>query len=213
MEIRVKKYIRIVPGKVWLNGAAGFESVRKEDPQAFLTEVYHWLGVDYRKFFKMDLLSKLGWLASEWLMAGFDPEQPKEDTGIVFFNSCSSLDTDRRFQETIRSREDCFPSPAGFVYTLPNIVAGEVAIRHRIHGETAFYVLPRPDVRRMTAILCDTLASAGLKYLLAGWLEACGDTLDARVMLCTNGGDGSGEKDEWKIKDALASNTRADNES
>ncbi|MDR2041631.1 MAG: 3-oxoacyl-ACP synthase, partial [Tannerella sp.] len=165
----------------------------KGDAGAFLTEVYYWLGVDYRRFFKMDLLSKLGWLTSEWLMAGFDPEEPKEDMGIVFFNSSSSLDTDRRFQETIRSREACFPSPAGFVYTLPNIVAGEVAIRHRIYGETAFYVLPRPEVRPMKAILCDTLASAKLNRLLTGWLEACGDTLDARVMLCTNDDPENGE--------------------
>jgi hypothetical protein len=138
----------------------------------------------------MDLLSKLGWLASEWLMAGLDPEQPKEDTGIVFFNSYSSLDTDSRFQETIRSREAYFPSPAGFVYTLPNIVAGEVAIRHRIRGETVFYVLPRPDSCRMAAMLCDTLRSTGLNRLLAGWLEAYGEILDARVMLCEKSGGG-----------------------
>ncbi|MDR1456251.1 MAG: hypothetical protein LBJ01_11410 [Tannerella sp.] len=190
MEIQVKKHIRIAPGKVWLNGKAGFESAGNGDVRAFLAEVYGWLGTDYRRFFKMDLLSKLGWLASEWLMAGSDPGAPKEDTGIVFFNSRSSLDTDLRFQETIRSREACFPSPAEFVYTLPNIVAGEVAIRHGIRGETAFYVLPRPDGRRMAAVLCDTLASTELNCLLAGWIEAYGETLDARVMLCGKGGDG-----------------------
>ncbi|MDR1676555.1 MAG: hypothetical protein LBR86_08835 [Tannerella sp.] len=195
----MKKHIRIVPGKVWLNGTAGFESASNGDVRAFLTEVYQWLGVDCRRFFRMDLLSKLGWLASEWLMAEFDPEQPREDTGIVFFNSCSSLDADRHFQETIRNPEACFPSPAEFVYTLPNIVAGEVAIRHRIHGETAFYILSRPDFRRMTAILYDTLVSTGLNYLLAGWLEACGDTLDARVMLLCSGENGECrmENGEW----------------
>ncbi|MDR1336045.1 MAG: hypothetical protein LBK22_04360 [Tannerella sp.] len=203
MDIRVKKYIRITSGKVWLNGTPAFESDRHGDSRAFLTEVYHWLGADCRKFFKMDLLSKLGWLASEWLMAGFDPEQPKEDTGIVFFNSCSSLDTDIRFQETIRDREACFPSPAEFVYTLPNIVTGEVAIRHKIHGETAFYVLPRPDSRRMAAILCDTLPAAGLNCLLAGWLEACGETLDARLMLCGSGSDGLCPLDARSMKNLL----------
>ncbi|MDR2137967.1 MAG: hypothetical protein LBP50_00180 [Tannerella sp.] len=192
-----------MPGKVWLNGAAGFESARKGDAQAFLMEVYHWLGADCRKFFKMDLLSKLGWLASEWLMAEFDPEQPKEDTGIVFFNSYASLETDSRFQETIRNREACFPSPAGFVYTLPNIVAGEVAIRHKIRGETAFYVLPRPDSRRMTALVYDTLRSTGLKYLLAGWLEVYGDLPDARVMLCENGGNGLGPLDALHMENLL----------
>ncbi|MDR2765237.1 MAG: hypothetical protein LBB90_09450 [Tannerella sp.] len=190
MEIQVKKCIQIRPGKVWLNGKAALTSTGKGDARDFLTRVYQWLEADYRKFFKMDLLSKLGWLASEWLMEESDPEQPKEDAGIVFFNSFSSLDSDSRFQETIQRREAYFPSPAGFVYTLPNIVTGEVAIRHRIRGETAFYVLPRPDYRWMAAILSDTMASAGLHCLLAGWLEAYDELLDARLMLCRDGGDG-----------------------
>ncbi|MDR3194796.1 MAG: hypothetical protein LBT76_05850 [Tannerella sp.] len=190
MEIRIKKHIRITRGKIRLNGTLCFEA--DGDSQTFLAEAYRWMGTDCRRFFKMDLLSKLGFLASEWLMEGFDREQPKEDTGILFFNRSSSLDTDRHFQQTVQRGEDYFPSPAGFVYTLPNIVTGEVAIRHKIHGETSVYILPRPDFRRMGEVIGDTLPAAGLNQALAGWLEACGDTLDACVMLCGNGSSGEG---------------------
>jgi hypothetical protein len=190
MEIQVKKYVRVLPGKVWLNGEVYVESQSPcVDGQAFLSDVYNRTGADYRKFFKMDKLSKLGFLAAELLMEGFDREQPKEDTGILLFNRSSSLDTDEHFQETIRNDADYFPSPAVFVYTLPNIVAGEIAIRHKIHGETAFYVLPDFQSRTVTEVVRETMRAAGLTCALAGWTEAHRDALDAFVMLCENGGD------------------------
>ena len=35
-----------------------------------------------------------------------------------------------------------FPSPALLVYTLPNIVTGEIAIKHKITGENSFFIEP-----------------------------------------------------------------------
>ena len=43
-----------------------------------------------------------------------------------------------RFQETIQHADSYYPSPALFVYTLPNIVTGEIAIRNKYYGETSF---------------------------------------------------------------------------
>ncbi|MDR3268220.1 MAG: hypothetical protein LBT83_04045 [Tannerella sp.] len=189
MDIRIGKYSRVLPGKAWLNGEVYLENPLC-DGLTFLTEMYNRLGIDYRKFFKMDRLSKLGFLAAELLMDGFDPEQPNEDTGIVLFNRSSSLDTDGQFQQTIlRDGEHYFPSPALFVYTLPNIVTGELAIRHKIHGETAFYVLPHFRGELPAEIIRATLSSAGLRYLLAGWTEAYRDDTEAFMMLCEAGGD------------------------
>jgi hypothetical protein len=59
-------------------------------------------------------------------------------TALVFANRSSSLDTDFKYQESINSQENYFPSPAVFVYTLPNICVGEISIKHKMQTENAF---------------------------------------------------------------------------
>ena len=137
----------------------------------FFSAVYGCLGVDYRRFYKMDALSKLGFLASELLLADIDKESPKEDIGIVLFNRSSSLETDCRYQKTIQDKNDYFPSPAEFVYTLPNIVTGEIAIRNKITGETSFYVISDFQGDRLCDAIDDMISFAGMKRVLAGWTE------------------------------------------
>ena len=66
---------------------------------------------------------------------------PCSDGAVILFNRSSSFNADSHFEETIRDRNNFFPSPAVFVYTLPNIVTGEIAIRNKYFGETSFYVL------------------------------------------------------------------------
>jgi hypothetical protein len=141
----------------------------------------------------MDVLSKLGFLASELLLAGSDRETPKEDTGIVLFNRSSSLDADLKFQITIQGRGNFFPSPSDFVYTLPNIVTGEIAIRNKIHGETIFYVLPEFQGNTVYEIIEETLTFSGMNHLLAGWTEvdAFADTPDCIMLLCEKSGNSS----------------------
>src|ERR1700754_4127986 len=88
-----------------------------------LLSLYRSLKLDYPKFYKMDQLSKLGWLASEVLLKDnpiLGTMQP-EDIGIVLTNANSSLDTDIKYLDTVAD----IASPAVFVYTLPNIMIGE----------------------------------------------------------------------------------------
>ena len=187
MDIRINTYCRVTSENIRLNGELVFAS--SASAQEFLSDVRQRTEADGRRFAKMDLLSKLGCVAAELLMDGFDRELQKEDMGIILFNRSSSLDTDEHFQQTIRHGEACFPSPALFVYTLPNIVTGEIAIRYHIHGETAFYILPCPDSHRIETVIRDTMTTSGLRYVMTGWLEAYGETLDALLMLCESGGD------------------------
>lgn len=193
MDIRIKKYGRILPGKVLLDGELFFESAQAAAEQStFLSAIYQRLDIDYRKFFKMDALSKAGFLLAELLLNEFEREQAKEDMGIVLFNRSSSLDADRAYQQTIQDKTDYFPSPAVFVYTLPNIVTGEIAIRNKIYGETAFYVLSQLLTQPMEEIIRATMSSGDLKHLLAGWLEVSDNTIEGFMMLC-EAGTGEGE--------------------
>lgn len=119
-------------------------SIRLTPTAEELVDLYRTHIGDYPKFFKMDPLSRLGFVASEMLLQ----ECPKDDYGVLLFNRSSSMADDTAFQATIQDRGNWFPSPALFVYTLPNIVTGEIAIRNHFLTETNFMVLdaPRADV-------------------------------------------------------------------
>ena len=133
-----------------------------------LTALYKRFVGDYPKFYKMDGLSRLGFLASELLTS--HPSPLTTHPSIVLFNSSSSIAADRRFQATL-SPADFFPSPSIFVYTLPNIVTGEVALRHGSHGETSFFVLPCRDEALMRQIVLSTLSDPHVSSIITGWLD------------------------------------------
>lgn len=184
----IESFCRIKPEGVWLNGKKCFVPQQKQfEINEFFSELYRFLKIDYRKFYKMDALSKLGFLASELLLNGIDREQPKSDMGILLFNRSSSLEADMNFQKTIQDKTDFFPSPAEFVYTLPNIVTGEIAIRNKILGETAFYVMQYLKMDVIIQTVEYTIYSTGMKSVLAGWVEvdAFKNTPDCLMMLCT----------------------------
>ena len=189
MDNYIRSYCSIEPGCVWLNGEKYFEYKRKPFViNDFLSALYKHMGTDYRKFYKMDALSGLGFLASEILLAGSDREQPKTDMGIILFNKSSSLEADMNYQKTIQNKDDFFPSPADFVYTLPNIVTGEIALRNKIYGETMFYVAAHLMTDSMMEVIDDALYASGMKCVLAGWTEvgAVDNTLECVMTLCTS---------------------------
>jgi len=158
MDLKINKYVRL-----------NFDSV------AAMTECYRSLSIDYPKFFKMDALSKLGFLAAEMLLKD-DAERfmPREDIALVAFNRSASLDTDINFQATIADADNFFPSPSVFVYTLPNIVLGEIALRNKFLGETSFYVSENFDARLMVETVENTFQDRSTKEVIASWIE-CGD--------------------------------------
>lgn len=145
-----------------------------------LTALYRQRVGDYPKFFKMDHLSKLGFLASELILqaeaeAGGCEEggvssrfKERADRAVVFFNRTSSGETDQRYEESIGTG---MPSPALFIYTLPNIVTGEVAIRNQYHGETTFCILAQRDSNLMGMVTQATFANPQTTSALVGWVE------------------------------------------
>jgi len=147
-----------------------------EEGAALLTELYRAHVGDYPKFFKMDTLSKLGFVASELLLQAEDAPrfEPREDRAVIFFNRNASLQADTTYQATIQGPENFFPSPAAFVYTLPNIVTGEIAIRNKYFGETSFIVLDEKDEKIMARELQNAFQEPMTKSILGGWLD-CSD--------------------------------------
>ena len=166
----MKHEVYITPNEVKVDGKV---LAHNEKGAALLTELYRSSVGDYPKFFKMDTLSKLGFVASELLLQteGAPRFEPREDRAVIFFNRSASLQADTAYQATIQDPDNFFPSPAAFVYTLPNIVTGEIAIRNKYFGETSFIVLEDYDESIMTRELQNAFQDPMTKSILGGWLD------------------------------------------
>lgn len=160
-----------------------------EKGSALLTELYRNHVGDYPKFFKMDTLCKLGFVASELLLqAEGEPRfVPREDRAIILFNRNASLQADTAYQATIQDPDNFFPSPAAFVYTLPNIVTGEIAIRNKYYGETSFFVMEDCDENIMARELTHIWQDPMTKSILGGWLDCVDENhFEAHILLLSN---------------------------
>lgn len=166
--------------EVILNNNSILKSENRDFP-SFIREAYKMLDESYPKFYKMDDLSKLGYIAAAHLLKGLSFE-PTE-IGIILSNRASSLDTDIRFQEIIDNNGDAAASPAIFVYTLPNIVAGEICIRHKIKGENTFFVGDCFDEKNIKEYTETVIRNNNLKYCIYGWCELLNNNYKADFRL------------------------------
>ena len=151
----------------------------------FIKALYKKEAISYPKFYKMDNLSKLGFLGAEMLLKdnAFLDRYRKEEIGIVIMNSSSSLDTDMAYNETIKDKSNYFPSPSVFVYTLPNILIGEICIRHKIKGENAFLVTDQFDPGKVIESVKLLLDKDHAQACLCGWVEVLGDKFESVLFL------------------------------
>lgn len=175
-EFTTTHTIRITPEEVILDQRKLWEGKKElgeqdgKEHHSLLTTLYKQMIGNYPKFYKMDGLSRLGFVASEILLNAEKGETDKE-RAIIFFNHSSSIASDRNYKESINDKNNYFPSPSIFVYTLPNIVTGEIAIRNHFHGETSFFILPDKDERMMEEILQASCRDAQSKSFLTGWID------------------------------------------
>ena len=182
----IKHQVYISPSEVLVDG---IPLNHNEKGSALLTELYRNHIGDYPKFFKMDTLSKLGFIASELLLniEGNRDFEPREDRAVIFFNRNASLQADTHYQSTIQNPENFFPSPAAFVYTLPNIVTGEIAIRNKYFSETSFMVIDDYDEKIIMKNLENAFQDPITKSIIGGWVD-CSDEehFEARIFLMEN---------------------------
>ena len=137
----------------------------------FIKNAYKFFSIDYPKFFKMDNLSKLAFLTSEIVLGKECQPDQENDIAIVFANTSSSLDTDCKHQLSIQDRDQFFPSPAVFVYTLPNICVGEICIKHQLKSENAFFVFDEFPAEFLLNYSTQLIDSAKASKVLCGWVE------------------------------------------
>ena len=184
MEFVITTYCSIKNNSVYLNGEKLF-SANSDSLSSFLKEAYQFSEINYPKFHKMDNLSKLGLLASEFCFKNSDflKTNNLEETAIILSNNSSSLDTDRIHQNSINDKEHYLPSPAIFVYTLPNIVIGEIAIKHKITGENAFLISDKFDAQTLVNYTQQLLKTNMAVAAVSGWVNCDGSDYEAFIYL------------------------------
>lgn len=136
----------------------------------WLKEAYLLMELDYPKFYKMDNLSKMALLTTEIIKSDGSLNKIREDElKLVFANSTASQQTDMKFIESYTQQGS--PSPSLFVYTLPNILTGELAIRNKWFGENVFLISSEFNANLFTQQLIQS-AKKGTKICLCGWVDS-----------------------------------------
>lgn len=160
------------------------DSKNIETPFAeFIKGEYRALNDANLKFFKMDNLSKLGYVASCKMMQSVDLGVAQNRVAVVMANRSSSSQSDLKHQDIVNQRLSEGASPAVFVYTLPNIVASEIAIKHRFQGETIFFVEEQKSMSRLRRYSEDLMARGVCDAVMYGWCELLGEEYNVELTL------------------------------
>ena len=197
----IRSYIRIKDHKAWLNGQA-IDLNTEEHP--FLKALYKHLKLKYPKFYKMDELSKLGFIASELLLQNNNMKSILDNldldrVGIVLQNADSTIDVDSDFYDSIIDEKNHFPSPALFVYTLPNIVLGEISIRNKFKGENALFVFEKYQAEFGVNYINSLFEKNKIDACIGGWFNAKGGVYDAFLYFVEGSQDADNEHEVENI--------------
>lgn len=172
----ITSYCHINELSCWVNGtqllAVGEEGL-------LLRELYDFMKLDYPKFHKMDKMSKVGVLGSELLLQANKGLKKYQDDQItlVFSNQNGSADADLNFQKSYQGET---PSPSLFIYTLPNILIGEITIRNKWFGEhlCAVHQAFTPE---FYLDYCELIMKNKAEACLCGWVTIEGDKIDGFI--------------------------------
>lgn len=183
--LKIRKYCGINPIRLQINGQETLANENGLDFKKFLKYIYKHFEVDYPKYFKMDGLSKLGFLSIEVLLQNESiiHKYPTEKTGLILTNASSSLEVDEKHFKTIMDRKNYFPSPSNFVYTLPNIMAGEAAIRHGMKGENTVLISESFDPELITNTCREAFSSGLINCCICGWVEQYANNYESLLFI------------------------------
>lgn len=150
--------------------------------RAMLTEIFRKYFGEFPKFHKMDLFSRLAFLATGLLLKDgaevFEPEK----LSVILFNKTSSVIADRMHLQTFSKPGEFYPSPSTFLYTLPNVVMGEIASKYGIKGETTFIILPERDDAVIEGLMSSIMSGSKSSKAIYGWVN-CSDEVDMEADL------------------------------
>jgi len=172
MKLYITKYSKIETQNLSVNGKNIFSSDEQETGKIFKS-IYKQLNIKYPKYHKMDKLCKLGFLTAEPIFQDWNTKNNylPEEIALILSNSNSTINIDTDYYNSIKDQDNYFPSPSLFVYTLPNIVIGELAIRHQLKGEIGFLISKSFDAKMLVNYVQNVFEEGSTKACLTGWVD------------------------------------------
>ncbi|MBS1685572.1 MAG: hypothetical protein JSS76_12480 [Bacteroidetes bacterium] len=196
MQSYITRYVQVNGAAIHVDGGLYYRG--EASGAEFLAEAYKGIGLDYPKFYKMDPLSRLAVLATEMLLKGrkITQEYKPEDVAVIVTSAHSSLDTDLRYQQSVATA----PSPSLFVYTLPNVMIGEVCIRQGIKGENTCFVSADFDPEFQAGYVNGLLVEGRAEVCISGRADYLRGGMNAFFMLVEKNPASLGEYNTQTIK-------------
>lgn len=141
-------------------------------------DIYTFLNLQYPKFFKMDTLCKWVFIAAESLLKQEDGNLyeriDKTKIAVVLQTHDGCLEADRNYLKSVES----IPSPAQFVYTLPNVMLGEISIRHGFKGGQTCLVHDEFNAEELCFCVNEMMNKKETEACLCGWANVRGSEYD-----------------------------------
>ena len=186
-KLYIQRWVTLRQRVLSIDGAVVCKGAPAAFAPEFFVEIYKFLEINYMRFFKMDNLSKTLFLSAEALLkdSGLTSADGDAQVALALYNSHSSLDTDKQFQATIQS-DAFFPSPSLFIYTLPNIALGEVAIRNRFMGENCTFIASNFDTEHCIKHVKTLINSKKYNHVICGWFDFLDDREEADLFLVSH---------------------------
>ncbi|NDV58761.1 beta-ketoacyl synthase [Bacteroides sp. 519] len=171
--------VRIENNILWKNNEILLQS--EDNLAGFMRQAYKATGGNNLKFYQLSEFCKMGTVASLYLLKdiAFQPEE----MGIVMANANASLCTDAVHQHIIDDKGDLNASPAVFVFTLPNVVTGQMCISNKIKGENTFFINKTCNFEELKAYAALVMNRTNLKYCIIGWCDATEDNYETELIL------------------------------
>lgn len=172
-----------------MNGETMLEKEKHLPFNEFIKGAYELNASTNLKFFKMDNLCKLAFITSEFLLKNkkISEQYGAENVSLLFANTSSSLDTDINYYNTVKD----FASPSLFVYTLPNIMLGEISIRNKFKGENAFFVFEQFQADFLCNYATQLIKEKKAKAVIIGWVELLKENYESFLCLTEENGNGA----------------------
>ncbi len=146
-----------------------------------IKELFGSVSEPYMKFSKMDDYCKLGTTAVQLLLSKTNKlaQYSPYEISLIVNTDTGCIESDLAHLDNITA-EEYNSSPAIFVYTLPNVVAGEISIKNKIKGEGVTLVGKTNAPQTLVKEFCYGTDSKVAIYL---YVDKCGDSFSAEAIL------------------------------
>ncbi|MCQ2190829.1 MAG: hypothetical protein MJY63_04260 [Paludibacteraceae bacterium] len=151
------------------------------DFKAYIKGIFGAVSEPYMKFSKMDDYCKLGTTAVELLLnkaGGLSQYNPYE-VALVVNTDTGCIESDLAHLDNITA-DEYNSSPAVFVYTLPNVVGGEICIKNKFKGEGVTLVGKAEDPKKIVEEFC---CDANTKVAIYLYVDKCSSKFSAEAIL------------------------------